>query len=106
MTVEPYFRDPDGDRLIYLASSNNGSIVRPEVSGSTVVLIPVATGKARVTITARDPGGLTALQTMEVAVSANRPPELIKPFKDLTIKLQDGRRSLEVGVALPRPGRG
>ena len=56
VSVRRYFRDPDGDRLTYHPSSSNTSIVSTRESGSTILFIPVAQGKARVTITARDPG--------------------------------------------------
>ena len=96
VSVIRYFSDPDGDRLIYQASSSNRSIVRPRGSGSPIVLIPVAVGRGRVTITARDPGGLTALQTMNVTVAANHPPRAEGRIPDQTLRVGGGDKPLSV----------
>ena len=66
--VAQYFTDPDGDALTYSASSSRTGIVRAGASGSTVTLTPVAAGTATVTVTARDPGGLSATQAISVTV--------------------------------------
>ena len=71
--VAPYFTDPDGDRLTYTASSNRPTVVRASASGSTVTLGPVAAGTATVTVTARDPGGLSATQSIAVTVGTSGP---------------------------------
>ena len=92
VSVRQYFRDPDGDRLTYHSSSSNTSIVSTRESGSTILFIPVAVGKARVTITARDPGGLTALQTMDVTVSLNRPPQTVGKLPNVTVPMGAERR--------------
>ena len=68
-----YFRDPDGDALTYTARSSRSGVVTASVSGSTVTLTPVAAGTATVTVTARDPGGLTATQSIAVTVQAGGP---------------------------------
>ena len=62
----PHFSDPDGDTLTYHPSSSNERIVTAEASDSVIWLTPKAVGTARVTVTARDPGDLTARQTFEV----------------------------------------
>ena len=70
VNVARYFTDPDGDTLTYSASSNRTGIVRAGASGSTVTLTPVTAGTATVTVTARDPGGLSARQSIAVTVRA------------------------------------
>ena len=65
-----YFRDPDGDALTYTARSASG-VVAATVSGSTVTLTPLVAGTTTVTVTARDPGGLTATQSIGVTVSGD-----------------------------------
>ncbi|MDE0357747.1 MAG: putative Ig domain-containing protein [Gammaproteobacteria bacterium] len=66
--VSPYFRDPDGDALIYAATSSAPAVVSVSVSGSSVRITGVAAGSATVTVTARDPGGLTGTQRFGVTV--------------------------------------
>ena len=68
-----YFRDPDGETLTYTARSGRSGVVTAGVSGSTVTLTPVAAGTATVTVTARDPGGLSATQSIAVTVQAGGP---------------------------------
>ena len=70
VVVARYFTDPDGDSLTYSASSNRSGVVRAGVAASTVTLTPVAAGTATVTVTARDPGGLSATQSIAVTVQA------------------------------------
>ena len=63
-----YFTDPNGDALTYTATSSNTDVATVSVSGSTVTITCIATGGATVTITARDPGELTATQSVSVTV--------------------------------------
>ena len=65
--VSSYFRDPDGDVLTYAVTTSN-ALANASVSGSRVTVIGVAEGTATVTVTARDPGGLTATQRVSVSV--------------------------------------
>ena len=72
--VSPYFRDADGDALSYAATSSNTGVGSASVSGSSVAVAPLAKGVFTVTVTARDPQGLTAQQSFEVT-APNRGPE-------------------------------
>ena len=72
VNVARYFTDPEGDTLTYTASSSRPGIVRASASGSTVTLTPVAAGTAAVTVTARDPGGLSTTQSITVTVAGDR----------------------------------
>ena len=65
------FIDPDGDSLFYDVSSSDPRIVTAGVNGSEVTLTPVAAGKALVTITASDPGGLSAAQRIQATVETS-----------------------------------
>ncbi len=65
----PYFSDPDGDDLSYSASTSDPQVATVTVSGSSVTVAPVAEGTARITVTARDRGALSAEQTFDVNVS-------------------------------------
>ncbi len=61
------FADPDGDPLEYEASSDNG-IVNVSLVDRVIALTPVAVATARVTVTARDPYGLSAKLSFAVTV--------------------------------------
>ncbi len=61
------FTDPDGDPLTYEASSDNG-IVNVSLADRVIALSPVAVSTARVTVTARDPSGLSATLSFAVIV--------------------------------------
>ena len=66
--IAPFFTDPDGDTLTYSAMSSNPGVASADVSGSILTLTPVAAGTATITLTARDPRGLTASQSIVVTV--------------------------------------
>ncbi len=69
--VASYFTDPDGDPLSYDARASDGSsTVEVNLSGSEVVLTPVAIASTRITVTARDPEGLSAEQSFGVMVES------------------------------------
>ena len=74
--VAPRFTEPDGEELEYTATSSGPSRVAVGVAGSTLTLTGLAKGAATVTVTARDPGGLTAEQHFEVTVP-NRGPRAV-----------------------------
>ena len=76
LVLRPYFNDPDGDNLTYAATSANAAVAVGTVSGNVLTIRAVASGFTVITITARDPGGLTATQIVTVEVSAaNRAPQ-------------------------------
>ena len=72
--VSSYFRDPDGEPLRFEASSSDAAVATASASGHSVTVRAVAQGRALLTVTARDPGGLTATQTADVDV-AGKPAE-------------------------------
>ncbi|MYJ39874.1 MAG: tandem-95 repeat protein [Gemmatimonadetes bacterium] len=74
--LSPYFGDVDGDALTYGARSNDTGVVRAEIAGAVLVLTPVVYGSATVTVTAWDPAGLTATQSVRVGVS-DRPQRAV-----------------------------
>ena len=84
------FSDPDGDQLGLGAASSDPGVVRVVVSGSELALTPVSVGTATVTVTATDPGGLSATQTFQVTVGANRAPVAIGVIPDQTLSLDGG----------------
>ncbi len=66
VNVARYFTDPDGDALTYAATSDDRAVARVSVSGSVATVRAVAAGTATVTVTATDPGGLSATQSLAV----------------------------------------
>ncbi len=74
--VTPYFFDPDStDVLAYTVTSQDPGIVIVSISGSSVKITPKGPGTTgKITVTARDPGGLTADQEFDVTVIAGAPP--------------------------------
>ena len=65
------FSDPDGDELSYSVGSSNESVADAVISASGPIVIVQAQGggTTTITITARDPGGLTARQSFRVTVN-------------------------------------
>ncbi|MYD12702.1 MAG: hypothetical protein F4X00_03680, partial [Gemmatimonadetes bacterium] len=90
-----YFRDPDGDPLTFAAMSSDPGIAAPAVTGSLVIVRALSRGTATVTMTATDPGGLSARQTFEVSVP-NRGPEAVGAIEDIRLEVGD---SVRIGVA-------
>ncbi len=73
--VSQSFVDPEGDPLTFAVSSSARNVVMARVRGARVTLTGMAAGAATVTVTAEDPGGLSASQSFTVTVgAANRPP--------------------------------
>ena len=68
--LSSYFSDPDDDTLTYTATSSNTGIVAAIISENSVKITPGKPGTARVTVTARDTGGLTVTQSFTVTVQA------------------------------------
>ena len=73
VNVAPYFTDPDGDALVYSASSSATSVATAAASGSTVTVAGMAKGTATITVTATDAAGESAEQTFQVTVPNRRP---------------------------------
>ena len=69
MDLTPFFEDPDGGALIFRAASSDTDVVTVTVMGAVLTLTPVVYGSAAVTVTAEDPGGLSATKTFRVRVS-------------------------------------
>ena len=72
--VSSFFSDPDGDPLTYSAVVTDMTVVRVEVSGAQVGLVGLRGGATDVAVTARDPGGLAAVQRFAVEVVPPPPP--------------------------------
>ena len=59
----------DDQTLFYNVHSTDVDVVRASVAGDILTLMPVTSGRATITVTARDPDGNTAVQSFSVVVS-------------------------------------
>ena len=76
-TVAGSFTDPDGDSLTFAAASPDTSVVQiVGSSGAGIELAAVGSGAAEVTMTATDPGGLSASTVFRVLVDPDPRPAL------------------------------
>ena len=83
-----HFEDPDGDALGFSGASSDSGVAVVRVSGSTLLVVPVAPGRTIVTVTARDPDRLSAEQSFEVtAAHPNRAPAAVGEIRDRTVYL-------------------
>ena len=80
--VSSYFSDPDGDDLTFTASSDNEEVATAEMSGSILTIAAIASGQARLTVTATDPDGRFANQWPEVTVPAEPEQVFFEDFED------------------------
>lgn len=86
--LAPWFDDPDGDPLAYTASSSSPDAVAAAASGAGLRLTALANGRSRVTVTARDPEGLTATQSFG-AEAPNRAPRAVGSIPVQAIRTGD-----------------
>ena len=84
--VSQYFQEPDGQTLTYAAGSSDAAVASASVAGSVVTVTAEAKGRAIITATARDPGGLAANQSFRVT-APNRPPAPLGAIGAQTIEV-------------------
>ena len=66
--LSDYFSEPDGQQLTYASASSNTRVASASVSVDRLTVIGRASGTTIVTITASDPGGLSATQQVVATV--------------------------------------
>ena len=86
MALSGYFRDPDGDDLVYTATVSDEALIGASASDGTLTVTAAAKGEAAVTVTATDTEGLTASQEFAVTVP-NRPPHTVGSIEALALDL-------------------
>ncbi|MCY4646758.1 MAG: hypothetical protein OXE73_07785 [Gammaproteobacteria bacterium] len=77
VAVSRYFRDPDGNPLTYRATTSDDEVAGARISGATATIFARGGGSATITVSARDPEGLTASQVIRVAVEGLTVPVLL-----------------------------
>jgi len=90
VSLADVFEDPDGDPLVYAATSLNSVVATVAVSGSSMVLSAASVGTTEVVVTATDDEDATVADTVAVAVSeegfslriayTNDVPERVKEY--------------------------
>ena len=78
VVLHEYFRDPEGGDLTYAATVSDPELVTATTSDSAVTVKGVSEGEVVVTVTATDPGGLSAEQDIEVTVEALTDREVLE----------------------------
>ena len=68
--LEDAFVDPDGDYVWLDPSSDNEAVATVALDGPALVVQPLAAGTATITVTARDPSGLSVAGSFTVNVGA------------------------------------
>ena len=98
LDLTPYFDDPDGDPLTYAAVSDNAGVAVAEVAegGSQLTLRAVGAGEALVVVTARDPYGEKARQSLRVTVRTNAAPEVAQPIPARTMLVDTASEPLDL----------
>ena len=71
VALEAYFADPDGDTLTYGTVSSDTALLLASVSRDTLLLSGVRDGVLAVSVTATDPGGLSATHNVRTSVEVN-----------------------------------
>ena len=85
--VSQAFTDPYGDALAYAVSSSTPHVATLLVAGVRVTVTAVGLGRATISVTATDAGGLGAAQTFTMTVNSaeNRPPEPVGALPPLAL---------------------
>ena len=96
-----YFSDPDGDTLIYTASTTDSTIASVAVGGvgnSTVYIYANALGTVTITVTVTDSSGATASQTFSITVvqQPNRAPETYGSIPNQSVLLGGTAATVDV----------
>ncbi|WP_419938349.1 Ig-like domain-containing protein [Candidatus Palauibacter sp.] len=97
LDVASYFSDPDGDELTYTAATAVPAVVSVSMSGSRLTMVGVADGTATVTVTATDPGGLSA--TQRVAATVQTPNRAPAPSGSIPARSIDVGRTVTLDAA-------
>ena len=82
------FSDPEGDTLRYAVSSSDEAVATVSESDGRLTIAPVAVGSATITVSATDPGGLSASQTFDVTVIGVTISEVVPGVTSVFVKVK------------------
>ena len=85
VNLDTYFSDPEEETLTYTATASDTSIITVSVSSATLTISTVNVGTASIDITATDPGGKFAFQTVSVSVISNNNAPVAIQIPDKTV---------------------
>ena len=93
-----YFDDPDDDTLTFAAESDDAGVVIADLprGSNRLTLRGVAAGEAVVVVTARDPGGERASQSMTVTVRTVAAPEAAQSLPPQTLLVGETSEPLDL----------
>ena len=99
LEVATYFRDVDGDTLIYSVDSGNEAVVSADIDSPSaqLTLTPVSPGRSTITVTASDSFGGMTTQVFQVAVG-NSAPVVVSPIADQNLTVMTGPQTLETAA--------
>ncbi len=75
LPLGPYFSDPDGDSLSYAVETSDGTVIEGRIEGEVLWMEPRGEGEAALVVTATDPAGLAARQSLAVQVAPAVDPD-------------------------------
>ena len=100
--VSGAFTDPDNDALTFTAASSDETVATVAVANSVVTVTPRSGGATTVTVTATDGSGSSATQEFDATV-ANRSPAAAGTLAALSLRAEDGDRTVDVSGAFTDP---
>ena len=101
--MSPYFSDPDGNSLTYIARAADTSIVTVTRSGSTFTITPVAAGSTTITVQASDDSNASVTQTFSVNVVSNRTPIRVGSIPEQLVRIGESAATLDVSSYFSDP---
>ncbi|HMA76316.1 MAG TPA: MFS transporter, partial [Candidatus Krumholzibacteriaceae bacterium] len=99
--LSPFFSDPDGEQLDFMAFSGKNEVLSADVNGSEATLKFRKTGIADIFITAFDGRGGVERDTFQVQVvtGENDPPAVLNSIGDLELTEGFGEHSIDISGA-------
>ncbi len=92
ISLSSYFRDPEGETLSFSATTSAEAVAGVATSGDVLTITSAGTGTAIVNAVARDPGGLSAQQSVTVAAGSDQlAPPARQPGQEPREQVPPGR---------------